>query len=156
MKKILISLLSLFLIVGCESKSAHLDLEKIEVELNDLEYIENDTKTKLFEKNKRLDNEEIDGRNIDTNAFDEILFSISTLVNDYSMYIVYLPKNGKEDECKSMIEGYIDNLKVNAESYNPEGAKMLKNYTLEKHGNYYIYVVSKDNNSVIEKIKNIK
>lgn len=156
MKKILIVLLSLFLITGCGSESIHLDLEKVEIELNNLEYVENGTTTKLFEQNKKLDTEEIDGRNIDTNNFDEILFSISTLVNNYSMYIVYLPKSGKEDECESMINDYIDSLKVNADSYNPEGAKMLKNYTLEKYGNYYIYVVSKDNDSVIEKIKNTK
>lgn len=156
LKKLLISLSMVLLITGCNDNSVKLDLEKVEIELNNLETTKDNEKIKLFEQNKTLDKEAIVGRQIDVDLFDEILMSISTIVQDANMYIVYVPKEGKEDDCKKQIDNYLSVLEDNFNLYNPEEARLIKNHTTEKYGNYYIYVISEDNNLVIDKIKNIK
>lgn len=156
MKKILISFALVLGLTGCGNSSIKLDLKNIETELNKLEYEEDGTKIKLFENNKTLDAEQISGRGIDAELFEEILFSVSSKPNEASIYIVYMPKSGKEEECSTQIDNYLNSLQDNATLYSPEAANLIKNRTIEKYENYYIYVISHDNNVVVKTIKNIK
>lgn len=156
LKKVLISLISVLVLAGCGKNNVELDLTKVETELNKLEYEENATKAKLFENNITLEEEQIEGRGIDTNLFEEILFSISSKPNEASIYIVYIPKKGEAEECSSQIDNYLNSLQDNATLYSPEAANLIKNRTVETYGNYYIYAISHDNDSVVKTIKNMK
>lgn len=156
MKKILISLALLLVFTGCGEKNIVLDLEKVEIELNNLEITEDEETVKLFENNTKMSNDAIEGRQIDTNLFEEILFSMDMTSNTANIYIIALPKEGNEEKCDEQIDNYLDKYQDNVEMYNPEEAKKIEDRLEETYGNYHIYIVSKDNEKALDKIKNTK
>lgn len=151
-KKILLSLIMCFIITGCGSEPVTLDLEKVEIEINNME-IDGE---KVFDSNQKLSDDAIKGRNITLSLYDEILMSLPTNSTDVDMYIVYLPKEGSEEKCAKEIEGFISSLYDTYSMYLPEEAKLLKDYETEIYGDYHIYVVSENSSDVISKIKTIK
>lgn len=151
-KKILLSLIMCFIITGCGNEPVTLDLEKVEIEINNME-IDGE---KVFDSNQKLSDDAIKGRNITLSLYDEILMSLPTNSTDVDMYIVYLPKEGSEEKCTKEIEGFISSLYDTYSMYLPEEAKLLKNYEKEIYGDYHIYVVSENSSDVISKIKSIK
>ena len=156
MKKILISLALLLVFTGCGEKEIVLDLEKVEIELNNLEITEDEETVKLFENNTKMSNDAIEGRQIDTNLFEEILFSMDMTSNTANIYIIALPKEGNEEKCDEQIDNYLDKYQDNVEMYNPEEAIKIEDRLEETYGNYHIYIVSKDNEKALDKIKNTK
>lgn len=156
MKKILISLALLLVFTGCGEKEIVLDLEKVEIELNNLEITEDGETVKLFENNTKMSNEAIEGRQIDINLFEEILFSMDMTSNSANIYIITLPKEGHEENCEVEIDNYLDKYKENVEMYNPEEAKKIEERLEAIYGNYHIYIISKDNAKVLDKIKTTK
>ena len=156
MKKLLISLALLLVFTGCGEKEVVLDLEKVEIELNNLEITKDEEKVKLFENNTKMSIDAIEGRQIDTNLFEEILFSMDTTSNSANIYIITLPKEGNEEKCDEQIDSYLDKYKDNVAMYNPEEAKKIEDRLEETYGNYYIYIISKDNALALDKIKNTK
>lgn len=155
-KNLLIALVTLLIVTGCGGKNIELDLEKVEIELNSLEIEEEGEKTKLFENNTKLENDAIDGRQIDVSLFEEILFSMDSTANQANIYIVYLPKDGSEEDCQEQINAYLDRLEENMELYNSKEAKKISDRLEEKYGDYYIYIISKNNEMALYKIKNTK
>ena len=123
-KKILLSLIMCFIITGCGSEPVSLDLEKVEIEINNME-IDGE---KVFDSNQKLSDDAIKGRNITLSLYDEILMSLPTNSTDVDMYIVYLPKEGSEEKCTKEIEGFISSLYDTYSMYLPEEAKLLKDY----------------------------
>lgn len=156
MKKILFSLALLLVFTGCGEKEIVLDLEKVEIELNNLEITEDEETVKLFENNTKMSNDAIEGRQIDTNLFEEILFSMDMTSNTANIYIIALPKEGNEEKCDEQIDNYLDKYQDNVEMYNPEEARKIEDRLEETYGNYYIYIISKDNEKALDKIKNTK
>ena len=156
MKKILISLALLLVFTGCGEKEIVLDLEKVEIELNNLEITEDEETVKLFENNTKMSNDAIEGRQIDTNLFEEILFSMDMTSNTANIYIIALPKEGNEEKCDEQIDNYLDKYQDNVEMYNPEEARKIEDRLEETYGNYHIYIISKDNEKELDKIKNTK
>ena len=156
LKNLLVVLLGVFMVTGCGDKNIELDLQKIEIELNNLEIDEDGEKVKLFENNTKMDVDAIEGRQIDVSLFEEILFSMNTTSNEANVYIVYLPKEGKEEECETQIDNYLDTFKENVALYNPKEAKKIEDRLEENYGKYHIYIISKDNELALNKIKNIK
>ena len=156
MKKLLMVLALLLVFTGCGEKEVVLDLEKVEIELNNLEITEDGETVKLFENNTKMSNEAIEGRQIDINLFEEILFSMDMTSNSANIYIITLPKEGHEENCEVEIDNYLDKYKDNVEMYNPEEAKKIEERLEATYGNYHIYNISKDNAKVLDKIKTTK
>lgn len=158
MKKIIISLVLMLSLTGCGNKNVKLDLEKIEIEVSNLEYEEDGVKSLLFVSNKKMDLEKMqDKYGMDTSLFEEILIGSSENVETASMYAIFLPKKGLENECEEEINNFF--LKYDQAwtmGYFPEEEMLVQNRSHEKYGRYEIYVISKDNDKVIEKIKNTK
>ena len=103
-----------------------------------------------------MSNDAIEGRQIDTNLFEEILFSMDMTSNTANIYIIALPKEGNEEKCDEQIDNYLDKYQDNVEMYNPEEARKIEDRLEETYGNYHIYIVSKDNEKALDKIKNTK
>lgn len=158
MKKIIISLVLLLSLTGCGNKSITLDLEKVEIEVNSLEYEEEGVKSLLFLNNQKMDIEKIqDKYGMDTSIFEEILISASESLDTASMYAIFLPKEGKENECEEEINEFFEKYdQAWIMGYFPEEEILVENRSSEKYGRYFINVISKDNDRVIEKIKNTK
>lgn len=158
MKKIIISLVLLLSLTGCGNKNVKLDLEKVEIEVSSLEIEEDGVKSLLFVNNKKMDIEKMqDKYGMDTSLFEEILIGSSDSADTASMYAVFLPKKDLENECEEEINNFFEKYdQAWVMGYFPEEEMLVQNRSSEKYGKYYIYVISKDNDKVIETIKNTK
>lgn len=150
MKKALLILLSCLFLTGCGKENTKLDFVTIQNELNTLTINEELVFDSLQEVSKD-DLWNIHG--IDTELAEEIHFMNSTDGMNASMYIIALPKQGKEKELKEQINTFFEGFQLQADMYNPDNAALIKNRMEEKVGNYLIYIVSNNNSKVLEIIK---
>ena len=139
MKKIILVLISILFLTGCNDKK--LDYDKIYNSLKD-EY-------KDFVK---LDKETIEGvYGVDTTLFDSYIVVISNDKVDSRMYAIF---ETKTEEGKYEAEYFMDTYQDSwFTGYFPEEEKLVKNYKKEEYGNYIIYVVNEDTSKIIKKIK---
>lgn len=150
-RKILICLVVMLLLTGCGDKEVKLDFNKIETDVSGLK----DGDGNLFVDNEKLSMEKLqDKYGMDTSIFDEILVSTPSKVGSASMYAIFLPSKDHESECKEEIDKFFDKYsQAWTMGYFPEEEKLVKDKSEDKYGNYYIYVISRDNDMVINKIK---
>ena len=150
MKKILILLFTCLFLTGCGNKEVKLDFNTIKNELNALtineELVFNDLQETSYEDLWNI-------HGIDAQLTEEIHFMTSTDGIDANMYIIALPKEGKEKELKEQINTFFEVFQLQADMYNPDNAALIKNRMEEKVGNYLIYIVSNNNSKVLEIIK---
>lgn len=155
MRNLLIILIVMLVVTGCGNNNVKLDLEKISTDLNSLEIKENGESIKLFKNSSKMTMEMLEDKyGMNTSVFDEILVSTSENLDTSSMYAIFLPKETEiakaEAEMKTFFEKY-DQAWIMG--YFPEEEKLVKNRLEEKYGNYYIYIISKDNETALKKIK---
>lgn len=151
MKKLLMFLV-IFLLVGCSKESGDktLNLESLKKELTELK-IED---VSYFDNLDNInDVDVIDSYGIDVSLLDKYLVYISTEVEDPSMYMVVLPKSGEEAVVKYQIDDFFTAYHAAYNGYYPEVAYMIENKKEEKVGDYLVYIVSKNNDSVYNVIK---
>lgn len=150
LKKILGILLACLFLTGCNQKETKLDFTTIKNELNALTVNEETIFTSL----KEYSEEDLKNiYSIDSNLTEEMHFMQSEDTNNASMYIIALPKEGKEKEIQEQINTFFESFELQADMYNPENAVLIKNRMETKIGNYLIYIVSSNNNKVLEIIK---
>lgn len=157
-KNLLIALTTLLMITGCGGNNIELDLEKVEIELNSLEVEESKEKTKLFENSVKMSEEKLkDKYGVDTSVFEEILITTSENLDTASMYAIFLPKEENLEEAETEMENFFEKYdQAWIMGYFPEEEKLVENRLEEKYGNYYIYIISTDNEMALEKIKSTK
>ena len=157
-RNLLIALVGLLIFTGCGEKSIELDLEKVEIELNSLEIEEDGEKTKLFENSIQMDKEKLEDKyGMDTTIFEEILVSTSENLDTASMYAIFLPKEEKIEEAEEEMNSFFEKYdQAWIMGYFPEEEILVENRLEETYGDYYIYVISKDNDKAFDKIKNTK
>ena len=158
LRNLLIALVGLLVFTGCGSKDIELDLEKVEIELNSLEIEEDGEKSRLFEKSTKMSEEKLEGKyGMDTSVFEEILVSTSENLDTASMYAIFLPNEDKVEEAENEMESFFEKYdQAWIMGYFPEEEKLVENRLEETYGNYYIYIISKDNEMALEKVKNTK
>jgi len=157
-RNLLITLAGLLMITGCGNNDIKLDLEKVEIELNSLVIEEDGEKTNLFENSIRMSEEKLEDKyGVDTSLFEEILITTSENLDTASMYAIFLPKEEKVEEAENEMESFFEKYdQAWIMGYFPEEEKLVENRLEEKYGDYYIYIISEDNEMALEKIKNTK
>lgn len=158
LRNLLIALVGLLVFTGCGGKNIKLDLEKVEIELNNLEIEEDGEKVKLFENSAKMDEEKLEDKyGMDTSVFKEILVSTSSNLDTASMYAIFLPKEEKIEQAEKEMESFFEKYdQAWVMGYFPEEEKLVEDRLEETYGNYYIYIISSDNKIALEKIKNTK
>lgn len=146
MKKLLLVLGCGLLLVGCGKKET-LNLDEIQKNLQELSY----NNEKLFVSPCADTSllEEKYGMNLDN--FESIAVCLPPMSTSASMYAIFKPKNenGKKD-----IDKFVERYKASwVMDYLPEEKKLVEDMKEEKYGDYYIYIVSRDNNKALETIK---
>ncbi len=70
-----------------------------------------------------------------------------------SFYLIVRPKNGKVENVKKSMNQYMKTLDKKWSTYLPNEYKLVKNHMDTEIGSYLIYIVSKDNQLVLNTIK---
>ena len=145
MKKILLSLICLFCVVGCGVKNNKLDLKKVQQALSSSEY---------FSNHEVVSTDTISNRySIDISKFDETLMLSSTKYDDATIVFISHPSN---ESTKKEFENFIDsyNSQWVGMNYFPEQKELVENALYTTYNDYLIYIVSNNNDAIINLIKN--
>ena len=161
----IIVMLSMLLIVltGCgKSNNVELDMEKIKTNLQELKGEGFDIFTAESEvMNSGVANfgmletlYDFDFKEFGINPenISEYRFNMDKLNKD--MWIVFLPVEGKEDTVKAETDAYIQKLISDETDANIK--QKLENYSFEEIDGYLVWVVSEDNNRILELTRNAK
>lgn len=110
----------------------------------------------MFEEYMNLSNEMIaDILGISETQYSEILVKM-VLLEDSNIFIMVKPNEGEKDNIKNAIDTYLsdyENALVSFGEESTEQYEMLKNRTYEEYEGYLIWVVSPDNNKVLQAVK---
>lgn len=85
---------------------------------------------------------------------EEYIARVPMMIVNSNMYLIVKPKEGKESEVKEIIDTYMKNLEEQWSTYLPAQYDLVKNRKEEKIGDYFVYIVSNDNDAVYNIIKN--
>ena len=93
---------------------------------------------------------------IDTRLFSEHYFARHSDETKASLVVIVKPANGDDDKVKSEMHTFVDMYLKQFESYFPSEVKIIEDcYSIDK-GEYIIYTISDDNQSVINAINKSK
>lgn len=79
---------------------------------------------------------------------------IPTKENSSSFYVIVRAKKGKGEKVKKQLSQYMKELEKRWSTYLPEEYELVKNRMETEVGSYFVYVVSKENEAVLNTIKN--
>lgn len=144
MKKILI-ILGLILFTGCSSKS--IDLKNVETQIIDSSILTEPQVTDIDSFAKRYS---LDIANISAS-----LVITSKKFDSAEMVLVILPKSGKTNEVKEELDKFINsyNNQWVDMNYFPKQKELVENALNTTYHNYLIYIVSNDNDKLLNLIK---
>lgn len=155
MKKLIAALLAAVLILtlaGCGKKSASgsLDVEKAQSAIAGLELMPAAT--------MNLDDATLtDVYGVDASLLQSYLCVVPMMNVHASGYWLLLPKEGELDAVKAQIESYLETYQASWDQYLPDQAELVRNRlatTLETaEGTWLVYVVSENNDKVLEAIQ---
>lgn len=144
MKKVILILIMIFSLVGC-SKNTNLNLEEINSKLSG---------TNLFNKTEKIDISYIEDKyGLDSRGIEEYSIYMALDTVSASMYAIFKVNDSsvKENIESTFINKYISSWTTIV--YEPEEVKLVNDMYFEEYGDYLIYIVSKDNDKVIDIIK---
>lgn len=84
---------------------------------------------------------------------EEGIFALPTFITSAEQYIIVKPSKGNKDEVKEKMDEYMTNLQKQWDTYLPDQAEIVKNRKETEIGDYLIYIVTSDNDTVLESIK---
>jgi hypothetical protein len=172
MKKKLVIILLVILILSfaaCKSseveavsapvnKEIEFDFDVLTSELMQINYVDNEgtEKSLLGELKVLSDDEVLRILQIDTSLFSEHYFARHSNETKASLVAIVKPANGDDDKVKSEMYTFVDMYLKQFESYFPSEVKIIEDYYSIDKGEYIIYTISDDNQSVINAINKSK
>lgn len=148
MKKILITIISCLLLVGCGNKE--LDLETIKNNLNELK-VNDDL---IFENMKIVSKTDLYNMySIDVKDTKSYLFAenIDLISSEFNFYFII---KDVTEEIEEQVNGFLDHWESQCEMYDQKNAQKIKNRLETTYNGYKIYIISDNNEKVLEEIKN--
>ena len=153
----------LLILTGCgNSNVAELDMDKIKTNLENLKGDGFDIYTAEeevrnsgianFDMLETLYDFDFQEFGINPENITEYRFNMDKLNKD--LWIVFLPVEGKEDTVKTETEAYIQ--KLISDETDATIKQKLENYSFEEIDGYLVWVVSEDNNRILELTKNAR
>lgn len=92
--------------------------------------------------------------NINKDDVEEYLIKVPMMITSSNSYMILKPKDGKVDTVKQAMDAYMTKLEEQWKTYLPSQYELVQNRLEEEYGDYLIYIISSDNNSVMNAIKN--
>lgn len=143
MKKILILVMSIFILVGCGNKNAtNLDINKATTNLDN-----------KFTNMAVIDKEELESiYNLDVSKFEEYVIKSNTSRNG-NFYAIIKVNSTNKASVKQEMSSMFKILEGQSTLYSPESVSLIKNRLETSVGDYLIYIVSEDNNAYYNIVK---
>lgn len=92
--------------------------------------------------------------NINKDDLEEYLIKVPVMITNSNSYMILKPKDGKADAVKQAMNAYMTKLEEQWKTYLPDQYELVQNRLEEEYGDYLIYIISSDNTSVMNAIKN--
>ncbi len=119
-----------------------------------LEEIQN-TKEPLFPAMSKVEKESLElTLGIKEEEVEEVLFKMPMMMTNSATYIIIKPTEGNKEIVEEKVNTYMENLEQNWSTYLPDQYELVKDRTEEEIGEYLVYIISNDNEKVLEAIKN--
>lgn len=113
-----------------------------------------DCKAPIFSSLMKIEDDLLENTyGIKKDMVEEYLIKVPTILVSSNTYVIVKPTTGNKEEVKEKLDTYMKNLETQWETYLPDQYELVKNRLVEEYGDYLIYIVSKDNNKVLETIK---
>ncbi len=145
MKKIIFILSFFFLFTGC-SNNKTLDLQSLGSKI-----------TQEYLTNHEIGNiDTISGRyDIDTTNVKDSLVITSKDFDDATMVLILLPENGKNKEVQQEMDEFLSSYRNQwvDMNYFPEQKDLVEKALSTTYNNYFIYIVSSDNENILKLVK---
>ena len=160
MKRVLLIFMLISMLITFSACEKHeyidtLNLDTLEKNINDLTYEKDDKTLPLFYNMTSASKEEIKNvYKINTEYTNKILIKHSALSSKSNMYIVLEAKEGRKEKLKKDIDSYMLSYEKMWKKLNKREYNLVTNRSFLEDGNYLIYVISYDNNLVMETVKN--
>lgn len=157
-KKCFIILLFICLIIftGCGNKKDYvttLNLNKTAIKLENLTYEKNGKNIPIFYNMTVPSDEEIKNiYKLNKEDFNEIIIKQSALSSKSSLFIIANVKEENKEKVKEALDKYMINYEKIWKEQDRTEYNLVLNRTFYENGNYFIYVISYDNNEVMDTI----
>ncbi len=117
--------------------------------------IEESSHSLLFENAKELSLEDFTKQfSLKEKEISEYQAVVSSKKEESSMYIVIRPRDGKVEPVKKRLDQYMKEYEKKWSTYLPEEYNLIKNRMETEVGSYLVYIISRDNEAVLNTIKN--
>mgnify|MGYP003291259001 CR=1 FL=1 len=90
---------------------------------------------------------------INKDLISEHLVGLPSFITSASQYIIIKPERGKAKEVKELMSKYMESVQEQWDTYLPAQAELVRNRLETEYGDYLIYIISQDNEQVINTIK---
>ena len=90
---------------------------------------------------------------INKDLVSEHLVGLPSFIISASQYVIIKPVSGKTKEVKDLMTKYMESVQEQWDTYLPAQAELVRNRLETQHGDYLIYIISQDNEQVINTIK---
>jgi len=90
---------------------------------------------------------------INKDLVSEHLVGFPSFITSASQYVIIKPVSGKNKEVKELMTKYMKSVQEQWDTYLPAQAELVRNRLETHYGDYLIYIISQDNEQVINTIK---
>lgn len=156
MKKTISLLLAITLLFSSCTKSntKTLDLAQAVANIDALTSVENGEDYPLFAMVVDIDDATAAANNIDLSLLEDYAIRLPMVIVKANLYIIAKPVEGKEEEAKAMFEEFMLTQERTWENYLPDQYQLVMNRMETEIDGYLIYIISSDNDAVLQAIKN--
>lgn len=107
----------------------------------------------IFNMMMALEEEQLEMVGLSKDQIEEFVIKTPLAIVSANTYMIIKPANGKAKEVKEAISKYMKQLENQWSAYLPDQYDLVKNRMETEIGNYLIYIISTDNEAVLQEIK---
>lgn len=90
---------------------------------------------------------------LEKDMLEDYLIKMPMMITNSNTYMIIKPTEGNKEVVKEKINAYMTNLEEQWKTYLPDQYELVKNRLETEYGDYLIYIVSSDNEAVLNEIK---
>ena len=121
-----------------------------------LKIIKEDGYEGIYNSLNNINDETLNLVGVSKEDLEQYVITTPSFIISSQCYMIVKPAEGKKDKVKEALDNYFKTEENKWSTYLPAEYEIIKNRKFEEIGNYLVYIVSTDNDKVLETIKNSK